>query len=91
MACLLIMIWHTLFDFRKLFYLDPMFFMSMIPDMNLPSFTEDAYVHICIESCPNATEVIDLYNDEGINLCRYDTEPYVNDIEICPNSPVQKQ
>ena len=69
-----------------------MFFMSLIPDANLPSFSDDDFVHICIEKCPgNTTDVLDLYNDEGINLCRYDTTPYVNDINFCPNTPVQKQ
>ena len=65
--------------------------MSLIPDANLPSFSDDDFVHICIEKCPNTTEVLDLYNEEGISLCRYDVTPYVNDIEKCPNTPVQKQ
>ena len=79
-------------NFSKLFYLDPMYFMSMIPDMNLPTFTEFDFVHICVASCPgNMTDVLDLYNTEGINLCRYDVTPYVNDLQKCPNTPVQSQ
>ena len=66
--------------------------MSMLPDTKLPSFTEDDTEIICVEKCPDRdVSVREFYDSEKVSLCRYDVEPYVDDIKKCPKSPVSSQ
>ncbi|XP_060603874.1 choline transporter-like protein 1 [Ruditapes philippinarum] len=78
-------------DKPKVFFFDPTYFTSMLPNSPFPSFSEDDTEIICIEKCPpNETEVIDFFMNEGVNLCHYNVTPYVDNIKQCPATPVQK-
>lgn len=77
---------------RKVFFFDPTYFTSLLPNNPFPSFTDDDTEIICVEKCPDEeTEVADFYTNEDVNLCLYDVTPYVDDIKKCPATPVQKQ
>ncbi|XP_045159516.2 choline transporter-like protein 1 isoform X2 [Mercenaria mercenaria] len=78
-------------DKPKVFFFDPTYFTSLLPDNPFPSFSEDDTEIICVEKCPDKeTEVIDFYNNEGVSLCLYNVTPYEDDIKKCPATPVQK-
>ncbi|XP_052777048.1 choline transporter-like protein 1 [Mya arenaria] len=73
----------------KVFFFDPDYFLSMMPDSKIPTFNEDDAEIICVEKCPASEgEVVDYYTQEKVNLCRYDVVPYVADIKKCPKTPV---
>ncbi|KAL4235876.1 hypothetical protein ACF0H5_004265 [Mactra antiquata] len=78
-------------DKPNVFFFDPQYFTSLLPDNPLPSFTEDDTEIICIEKCPpEEVEVLDYYTTNSINLCLYNTTPYVDNIKLCPATPVSK-
>ena len=78
--------------YRKVFFFDPTYFLSLVPNNVLPSVNEDETQVICVEKCP-ATEVDvdDFYTDTGINLCRYGVDHHVDDSKQCPDTPVGAQ